>query len=368
MKTRRLSAAVLVAFLSTTTVTFPALAQGEDAVTVQARARFKEGVDYFDKGQFENARLAFLQAYALKKHPAVLLNLAQSSAKAGHPLEAAKYFQQYLKDATTATPEQRTAAESGLAEVRQKLGRVEIVAPAGMEISLDDYRIGNAPFNEPIDVEVGPHVLKSSTETVKVTAVVGQKVQAKFGATTQAAPPVVAPVVTPPATEPPKTEPKAEPADATEPPNKDYGSEKPGLFSPPETMAPVYVGIGVTVVGIAGIIIFAAAKSDAQKSADTVADQIRAAAGRQGISAKGICSSPPNNFVDACNTLKDNNDKVDTDALLANVSIGVAAVGAATALGWYMFGPKRDSKSAHATTIAPYAGLGTGGINVLGTF
>ena len=54
----------------------------DDAVTVQARARFKEGVDHYDKGQFENARLSFLQAYALKKHPAVLLNLAQSSAKA----------------------------------------------------------------------------------------------------------------------------------------------------------------------------------------------------------------------------------------------------------------------------------------------
>ena len=27
---------------------------------------------YFDKGQFELARAAFLQAYALKKHPAIL--------------------------------------------------------------------------------------------------------------------------------------------------------------------------------------------------------------------------------------------------------------------------------------------------------
>ena len=66
-------------------------------------------MDFYDKGQFENARLAFLQAYALKKHPAVLLNLAQSSAKAGHPLEAAKYFQQFLKESTTASPASRIA-------------------------------------------------------------------------------------------------------------------------------------------------------------------------------------------------------------------------------------------------------------------
>src|SRR6185436_14035989 len=101
MKTSRpgIAAAVLVAFLSSTAVPLPAAAQ-DDAVTVQARARFKEGVDFYDKGQFENARLAFLQAYALKKHPAVLLNLAQSSAKSGHALEASKYFQQFLKEST----------------------------------------------------------------------------------------------------------------------------------------------------------------------------------------------------------------------------------------------------------------------------
>jgi Flp pilus assembly protein TadD len=95
MKTSRIAAAVLVAFLSSS-VPHRAAAQ-DDPVTIQARARFKEGVEFYDKGQFENARLAFLQAYALKKHPAVLLNLAQSSAKAGHPLEAAKNFQQLIK-------------------------------------------------------------------------------------------------------------------------------------------------------------------------------------------------------------------------------------------------------------------------------
>src|SRR6187431_2251336 len=105
MKTRRIAAAVLFTFLPAV-VALPARAQ-DDAVTTQARARFKEGVEAFDKGKFEEARLSFLQAYALKKHPAVLLNLAQSSAKSGHPLEAAKYFQQFLKEATTATPAQR---------------------------------------------------------------------------------------------------------------------------------------------------------------------------------------------------------------------------------------------------------------------
>src|SRR5262249_4659779 len=107
MKTRRIAAVVLLALVPQT-VTVTAFAQpADDPVTIQARARFKEGVDFYDKGQYENARLAFLQAYALKKHPAVLLNLAQSSAKAGHALEASKYFQQFLRESTTATPDQK---------------------------------------------------------------------------------------------------------------------------------------------------------------------------------------------------------------------------------------------------------------------
>src|SRR5690349_24586598 len=114
METRRIAAPVLLT-LAPHPVALPALAQQpqDDPVTMQARARFKEGVDFYDKGSYENARLAFLQAYALKKHPAVLLNLAQSSAKAGHPLEASKAFQQYLKEATSVSPQQKADAESG---------------------------------------------------------------------------------------------------------------------------------------------------------------------------------------------------------------------------------------------------------------
>ena len=64
----------------------------DDALTKAARARFQEGVEAFDKGNYEAARASFKQAYALRQHPAVLLNLAQSCLKSGHYLEAAKCF------------------------------------------------------------------------------------------------------------------------------------------------------------------------------------------------------------------------------------------------------------------------------------
>ncbi len=362
MKTSRIAAAVLVAFLSST-VPHRAAAQ-DDPVTMQARARFKEGVDFYDKGQYENARLAFLQAYALKKHPAVLLNLAQSSAKAGHPLEAAKYFQQFIKESTSASPQQRADAESGLAEVRQKLGRIEIVAPAGTEITLDEKeRLGTAPFNEPLDVEPGAHSLRAPNETVRVTANVGQKVQARFGGGVQ---PVV-PVTPPPATA--STAPPAPPPAETTMPPDDSGTKEP------LPMWPGYAGIGVAGAGLIGVILFAAFKADAQSKADAVAQEIRDAANKRGISSLGVCSSTnasiQKDFGGACSTLKQNNNKVDTNATIANVSGVVMGVGAAFAISWLIVVPivnRKRNKSAEIPLITPYAGYGNGGFTLSGSF
>ena len=356
------AAAVLVAFVSSS-VPLTALAQ-DDAVTMQARARFKEGVDFYDKGAYENARLAFLQAYALKKHPAVLLNLAQSSAKAGHPLEAAKYFQQYLKESTSASPQQRQDAESGLAEVRQKLGRVEVIAPAGAEITLDEKeRLGTTPFAEPIDVEPGAHSLRSSSETVRVNANAGQKVQARFGTSAVAVAPAPVPIAPPPSAPPESTSPV--------PPAADKG----GGSKDPLPMTPGYIAVGVAGAGIASAIIFAAFKADSQSKADSVARDIRTAAGSR---SAGICTSTATDdvkrFGDACKTLKDNNSKVDTNATIANVSIGVAAVAGIFAISWLVAVPLVNRKREHSAgpiknpVLTPYAGFDSGGFELSGSF
>src|SRR5580692_7246311 len=99
MRTRPLAVALLLALAPVAFApTVVAQSAADDPTTAMARARFKEGVDFFDKGSFEQARASFLQAYALKKHPAVLLNLAWSCVKSGHALEAERYFKQYLAE------------------------------------------------------------------------------------------------------------------------------------------------------------------------------------------------------------------------------------------------------------------------------
>ena len=122
--TRPIAAALLLA-LAPMVSSPPVRAQGiaEDPTTAMARARFKEGVEFYDKGEFEQARASFLQAYALKRHPAVLLNLAWSCVKSGHALEADRYFKQFLSEGKDITDKQRADANDGLAQSRAKLGR-----------------------------------------------------------------------------------------------------------------------------------------------------------------------------------------------------------------------------------------------------
>ena len=365
MKPSRTAATLVLAAFLSTTLPHVAWAQQDDPVTQQARARFKEGVDFYDKGQYENARLAFLQAYALKKHPAVLLNLAQSSAKAGHPLEAAKYFQQFLKESTSASPAQRSDAEAGLSEVRQKIGRIEIVAPAGSDITLDEKdRLGTAPFADPIDVEPGSHSLRAGNETVRVTANAGQKVTAKFGGP-------VGPAVTPVPVGPPIDN-NPPPPPPPPPPSSDEKKPLP--------MWPAYVGAGVAGVTLATTIIFAVSKSSAQSKANDVAANIRSAAGSR---ATGICTSTVQADIDrfgpACSTLQDDNDKVNTDATLANVSGVLLGVSAVFTVAWFIAVPmvnknREGSAPPPATSflkdisVTPYAGLNNGGMTFRGAF
>src|SRR5438034_2991763 len=137
------------------------VAQADDTAT--ARLRFQEGVELYDKGQFDKARAAFLQAWALKKHPAILLNLAQSCLKSGRPGEAARDFAQLVKDPSGLTPAQKVEAEKGLAEARTRSGRIDVQTASGAEILIDGERIGISPL-DPIDVEPGAHVVRVKSD------------------------------------------------------------------------------------------------------------------------------------------------------------------------------------------------------------
>jgi hypothetical protein len=372
-------------------------AQGDkaDPFTDMARQRFQEGVKLFDAKKFEEARAAFLQAYALKKHPAVLLNLAQSELKSGHFVDAARHFSQYLQENSALSQTDRKPAEQGLAEARLKTARIQIeVNVAGADVFVDDELVGKAPLRDVVDVGPGPHKVEARfagypNAAGQVSANVGQVVALALkldrGGSSAA---VVAPPTPPPTTgtaapvpAPPATQ------DVTVPPSQ----PSPPTETPPDT-APVEVSTagrtpfftwvatdkvawatgGAAVVGVGAGIIFSALASSAASNANYIAGQIKArASGDEDIGdrASNPCAEPvvvtKTDYRPACNQLKDNLDKRDVDRTVAILgwTVGVVGIGATAAAYFIRNKPKpTEPRVSFVPIVSPtMSGLAVGG-------
>jgi hypothetical protein len=387
-KTRPIAAALLLT-LAPAGVPRVARAQNasEDPTTAMARARFKEGVEFYDKGEFEQARISFLQTYALKKHPAVLLNLAWSCIKSGHALEADKYFKQFLAEGKDITDKQRSDANDGLTQTRARLGRIEVAAAAGTEVSVDGERVGNAPFAEPVMVEIGAHTVKfkasdGTTDTLSITVMGGEKVVARFKPTSTAPaavgpapPPSAATTPTPEATPPspapakhgnPAAEEGAGNAEAGERPKQPGTVEAEGksIFAPPKNLVPVYILAGVAVGLYAGAGLLAYFRDQAQGKADDLKAQITSPANRGGCNPVSSAR-----FVDACNAWQTDIGQANDDATWANVLLGFGiAATAGLVVYWFIADKHDDAPAVAGVTVTPIVGPGTTGASLSAHF
>jgi tetratricopeptide (TPR) repeat protein len=127
-----------------------------DGETEVARQRFREGVAHYDRQDYEKARLAFLQAYLLRPHPAVLLNLAQSELRAGRHAEAAENFAKYIRQNPTAPAMDH--AKAGFDEARQRVTELNVqVNATGASISIDGADVGRSPLPSELYLMPGRH-------------------------------------------------------------------------------------------------------------------------------------------------------------------------------------------------------------------
>src|SRR4051812_13932908 len=168
----------------------------DDAAVAMARERFKEGVTFFDQKQYDKARVAFLQAYALKKHPAVLLNLAQSELRCGHEVDAAKHFSAYLRESTTTSDAERQAAEAGLSATKSAVALLDVnVDESGAEIYVDGSLEGSSPLPGPLYVNPGTHTVEArkggKTRTQQLNTNAGRQYSAELNFTAKTAAPTV---------------------------------------------------------------------------------------------------------------------------------------------------------------------------------
>lgn len=382
MRIRACALALIV--LSAPVISFApkAVAQGAaDPFTDMARQRFQEGVRLYDQGKYEEARAAFLQAYALKKHPAVLLNLAQSELRSNHPVEAARHFSEFLRDNPSAEAAERKAAQDGLTAARTQTGQIDVkVDVAGADVFVDGELVGRSPLAEPVDVAPGSRKVEARfpghpTQTVDVTAQVGQVSPATLTMGAPGGP-------TPPPTAGPE------------------GGGEDGAYSvSTEGRQPfvdwfvedkvAWATAGAAVVGLGMGIGFALAARSASNNADNIAGQIKVVAERDDelTNYKGFdrtsnpCAAPipvtsGTDYAPACSQLQDNLDARDTDKTLSTVGFVLAGLGAAgTGVLYFVRSKPAETESVAmskppepTTVIAPVIGPDIRGFAIGGTF
>jgi hypothetical protein len=183
------SAALLLAQPSVRSFAQPAKAptagdKADPAAT--ARSRFNEGVAFAKREQWPRAYSAFLEAWKLKEHPQIALNLGRAEMELGKHRDAFAHLRYVLDHGEPGSPDMKLARE-WLTEVEKKVGRLAItVDAAGAEVLVDGVSQGTSPLAGAVIVDPGKHEIEirrpSGSETRIVEVAGGGTAEVKLEA------------------------------------------------------------------------------------------------------------------------------------------------------------------------------------------
>lgn len=307
-----------------TALAFATLAHADDAAMAEAQARFKEGLELADNAKFDEARLKFLQAFAVLKAPAVLFNLASSEQKTGHDVDAIEHYRAFLTSSandTRITDAMRDKARDNIAALLTKVGQIDVDAPDGAKISVDDKPLEGTP-KEPVPVPPGKHKVEAAlggkVKSVSIECIVGQVTRATivFDAA----------------------------ADDTYPPPR--GGETGWSTARIVTVSALAAG------AITGGVLSLVFRSNAQDNLDEAKSRL------QGGSCIGVTNED-------CNVARQLKDDRDTNVTMSTISLVGGGVFAAGAVAAAIFWPASSERSAR---VVPVTAPGYGGMSFVGRF
>jgi hypothetical protein len=318
----------------------PASAPASASPSAVGEARAREGQDALDKGDFEAARLAFAQAYAVDAQPKYLWNLGLAESRGGHPLEALGHLRALAATwPQDASADDRRKLDALIAEDAARVGHVRVDAPAGTSVVIDGTRAaGVTPLPAPVDVAPGNHTLTARLGSRNASTVVAPGPGETVVWQLQFAPEAPATVPVPVRATP------AAPVAEVRAPHKKAASER-------WIAAAGFVAGGLATAAIAGG--FLAASSD-QNSKWAVLNQ-----------TTGYCPQPP--ATGPCAALKNAADARATDENVA-VGLGIAS-GALIVAGVVSFFVWPESHhDAPKASLAPIVGPNALGAQWSGRF
>jgi len=142
----------------------PSMASAQsDADRERARSEFDRGVTLFATENFQGALEAFQEAFRLRPHPTVRVNMANCYDRLNKPIEAIFHFERYLSESGRGAPAaQRRDVDEALRRLRARVGQLTLrVLPDGATVVIDDGDSRRTPILEPIRLTAGAHRLET---------------------------------------------------------------------------------------------------------------------------------------------------------------------------------------------------------------
>ena len=144
----------------------PLFAQARPAGSAQpdpaaaARSRFSEGVAFAKKKEWQKAYQAFTEAWTLKVHPQIALNLGRAEIEIGKYRDAIGHLGYCTSQMEAKDPDLQLAKE-WLAEAEKKVGKLAITVDlAGAEVLVDGRPAGQTPVAGLVLVDPGKRIVK----------------------------------------------------------------------------------------------------------------------------------------------------------------------------------------------------------------
>ena len=130
-------------------------------VRSRAREQFQRGVAAFEAGRYEEALAAFQEAFRLKPHPSVRLNMAACYEELDRPLEALVHYRAYLAEASDAPRERVREVKAAIRKAERRVARLQLdVAPDGARVTIDETESRRSPVVDPILLNPGEHSVR----------------------------------------------------------------------------------------------------------------------------------------------------------------------------------------------------------------
>jgi hypothetical protein len=125
----------------------------------KARVQFEQGVALFDDEKYEQAAIAFEQAYALNPSFKILWNIAQTENLLGHYAAALDAYKHYLREGETRIPVSRAAkARKEILRLEALVGAIRIECPIdGAVVFISGRKQGTTPLADPVLTDLGEH-------------------------------------------------------------------------------------------------------------------------------------------------------------------------------------------------------------------